>query len=200
MVGKVGRPRKVYKDGQEPRYIHIVLTKEIVDAMGPNVNASEEARKYFYFRFVNPIKGKLEELKKERDKLQNQLVIINLQIQELEKEMAEQEELKKLIELKDLYAIWVFWNIVKDSTKKGILVWTDYDKVESLFGVTMNFKELEKDIKKKEIIQYSIETFEQAKELAKKYDVKYLGNGIKEEEEFNKFKRFYDNYKKEVKI
>jgi len=197
----VGRPRKQYKEGEIPFTLHITVTEAIRRLIPENVNISEEVRQYLLFKYGDPKKGELAYLKKERDKLQNELISINARIQELEREIEEQEKLKVYVEAKNLYAVWVFWNIVKDSAKRGILVWSDYDKVESLFGITLNFKELKNDIEKKEIIQYSVETFEQAKELAKKYNVKYLGNGVKEKEEFDKFVKFYENYiKKGVKL
>ena len=197
----VGRPRKQYKEGETPLILHIMVTEAIRKLIPENVNISEEVRQYLLFKYGDPKKGELAYLKKERDKLQNELISVNARIQELEREIEEQEKLKVYVEAKNLYAVWVFWNIVKDSVKRGILVWSDYDKVESLFGITLNFKELKNDIEKKDIIQYSVETFEQAKELAKKYNVKYLGNGVKEKEEFDKFVKFYENYiKMGVKI
>jgi len=197
----VGRPRKQYKEGETPSILHIMITESIKRLIPENVNISEEVRQYLLVKYGDPKKGELADLKKERDKLQNKLISLNAQIQEKEREIEEQEKLKVYVEAKNLYAVWVFWNIVKDSVKRGILVWSDYDKVESLFGITLNFKELKNDIEKKEIIQYSVETFEQAKELAKKYNVKYLGNGVKEKEEFDKFVKFYENYiKMGVKI
>jgi hypothetical protein len=197
----VGRPRKQYKEGETPYILHITITEGIRKLIPEDTNLSEEIRQYLLFKYGDPKRGKLADLKKRRDKLQNELISLNAQIQEEEREIEEQEKLKVYIEAKNLYAVWVFWNIVKDSVKRGVLVWSDYDKVESLFGITLNFKELKNDIEKKEIIQYSVETFEQAQEMAKKYNVKYLGNGVKEKEEFDKFIKFYENYiKRGVKV
>jgi hypothetical protein len=197
----VGRPRKQYKEGETPYILHITITEGIRRLIPEEANLSEEIRQYLLIKYGDPKKGELANLKKRRDKLQSELISLNAQIQEKEREIDEQEKLRIYVEAKNLYAIWVFWNIVKDSVKRGILVWSDYDKVETIFGITLNFKELKNDIEKKEIIQYSVETFEQARELAKKYNVKYLGNGLKEKEEFDKFIKFYENYmKKGVKI
>ncbi len=195
----VGRPRKNYKPGEIPVILHISLTQDIKNLIPNNLNVSEEIRKYILFKYGNPKKGELIELKKQRDKLTTELAIINSKIAELEKELEEQEKLQTYIKTKNLYAVWKFWAIANESIKRGVLVYTDPDKLESVFGMTLNLNKLGKDIESRELNSYSIDTFEKAVELAKKYDVKYLGNGLNEEEEFQKFLRFFDKNQKEAR-
>ncbi|MGC9124182.1 MAG: hypothetical protein ACP5IB_09000 [Thermoplasmata archaeon] len=196
----VGRPRKIYKPGEEPAILHIVLTQEIKNLIPEGANISDEVRKYILFKYGDPKKGELSELKKQRDKLSTELAIINSKIAQLEKEIEEQERLNTYIRMKNLYSIWKFWSIAQESAKRGYVTFTNPDKVESVFGIKFDYRKFEKDIRQKEIQSYHISTFEQAVELSKKYDVKYLGNGLNEEEEFQKFLKFYENYKKEVKV
>ncbi len=195
----VGRPKKKYEPGKILVNFHISLTEEIRNLIPEGVNFSEEIRNYILFKYGDPKKGELVELKKQRDKLSTELAIVNSKIAQIEKELEEQEKLQTYMKMKQLYAIWKFWNIAIESIKRGMIVYLDPDKLESVFGITLDLDRLKKDIETRELKSYDIDTFEKAINFAETYDVKYLGNGSIENEEYQKFLKFFENYKKEAR-
>ncbi|MFP3257309.1 MAG: hypothetical protein RXO36_05880 [Candidatus Nanopusillus acidilobi] len=155
----------------------------------------------FIANFLNDSKKiELKELEKKEMNLKEQLAIVQSQILKLRREIEQSEKLKEEIEKKELYAIWQFWNILKQGVKINRLPFTGNKYPETILGIKFNYDAVEKALKSKEIISYSIETFEQAIQLAKQYNVNYIGRGQNEESEFNKFKNFYEEYKRKVKI
>jgi hypothetical protein len=194
-----GRPRKY--DTYDPPVRVTIYVKASTRNKIPDDVILTELVSNFLDNFVSDTKKmELKELEKRELELKEQLAIIQYQILKLRKEIEEAENIKAELELKQLYAVWEFWNILRQAVKIEGLPFKGNKYPETILGIKFNYDAVENALKSKEIISYSIETFEQAIQLAKQYNVIYIGKGQNEDSEYNRFLKFYDEYKKRVKV
>ncbi len=193
-----GRPKK-YENGDPPIRINFYIPASVRYKIPEHLNLTEFFTNLLTQIFEDPKKVELKELEKKELELKEELAIIQSKVLKIRREMEEAENIRKAIELKNLYAIWEFWKIIQGSIKVGNLNFSGNKYPEQILGIKFEYDKVSKAIEKKEIISYSIETFEQAIQLSKQYNVQYIGKGEREKEEFDKFLKFYENYKKEVK-
>jgi hypothetical protein len=194
-----GRPRKYGKD-DPPIKINFYIPASLRYKIPDDVNLTDLFTNILTNLYSDPKKAELKDLEKKEAELKEQLAIVQSQILKLRREIEEAEKIRKEMELKQLYAVWQFWNILRQAVKINGLPFVGNKFPETILGIKFNYDAVQKALKSKEIISYSIETFEQAIQLAKQYNVAYVGNGQNENSEFDRFLKFYDEYKKRVKV
>jgi hypothetical protein len=194
-----GRPRKYGKE-DPPIKINFYIPASLRYKIPDDVNLTDLFTNILSNLYSDPKKAELKDLEEKEMELKEQLAIVQSQILKLRREIEEADKIRREIELKQLYAIWQFWNILKQAVKINGLPFVGNKYPETILGIKFNYDAIQKALKSKEIMSYSIETFEQAIQLAEQYNVTYIGHGQNEESEFNKFKNFYDEYKKRVKL
>jgi len=194
-----GRPRKYSKD-DPPIKINFYIPASLRYKIPDDTVLTDLLTNILTNLYSDPKKAELKELEKEEAELKEQLAIKQSQILKLRREIEESDRIKKEMELKQLYAVWQFWNILKQAVKINGLPFVGNKYPETILGIKFNYDAVQKALKSKEIISYSIETFELAIQLAKQYNVNYIGHGQNEDSEFDRFLKFYDEYKKRVKV
>ena len=194
-----GRPRK-YDKSDPPIRTAFYLPASIRYKIPEDVNLTELLTNILTNLYGDPKKAELKDLEKKEAELKEQLAIVQSQILKIRREIEEAEKIRREIELKQLYAVWQFWNILRQAVKINGLPFVGNKFPETILGIKFNYDSVQKALKSKEIISYSIETFEQAIQLAKQYNVTYVGHGQNEESEFDRFLKFYDEYKRRVKV
>jgi len=194
-----GRPRKYSKD-DPPIKINFYIPASLRYKIPDDTVLTDLLTNILTNLYSDPKKAELKELEKEEAELKEQLAIKQSQILKLRREIEESDRIKKEMELKQLYAVWQFWNILKQAVKINGLPFVGNKYPETILGIKFNYDAVQKALKSKEIISYSIETFELAIQLAKQYNVNYIGHGQNEDSEFDRFLKFNDEYKKRVKI
>jgi len=194
-----GRPRK-YSIDDPPIKVNFYIPASLRYKIPDDTVLTDLLTNILTNYFDDSKKVELKELEKKEIELKEQLAVVQSKILKLRREMEESEKIKKELELKQSYAVWQFWNILKQGVKINRLPFIGNKYPETILGIKFNYDAVEKALKSKEIISYSIETFEQAIQLAKQYNVTYIARGQNEESEFNKFKNFYEEYKRKVKI
>jgi hypothetical protein len=194
-----GRPRK-YDKSDPPIRIGFYLPASIRYKIPEDVNLTELLTNILTNLYSDPKKAELKDLEKKEAELKEQLAIVQSQILKIRREIEETEKIKREMELKQLYAVWQFWNILRQAVKINGLPFVGNKFPETILGIKFNYDAVQKALKSKEIISYSIETFEQAIQLAKQYNVAYVGHGQNEDSEFDRFLKFYDEYKRRVKV
>jgi len=194
-----GRPRK-YSIDDPPIKVNFYIPASLRYKIPDDTVLTDLLTNILTNYFDDSKKVELKELEKKEIELKEQLAVVQSKILKLRREMEESEKIKKELELKQSYAVWQFWNILKQSVKINGLPFNGNKYPETILGIKFNYDAVKKALKSKEIIGYSIETFEQAIQLAKQYNVDYVGHGQNEESEFDRFLKFYDEYKKRVKI
>lgn len=191
----VGRPRKY--DYQDPAIrLTVYIPASLRYKIPKNINLTEYITGILQRSFEDPIRVELAELEKKEQELKEELSVVQNKIIKLRKEIEERERLRKEIEARNMYAVFEFWQILKVSAKNHKLNFEGTIYPEKILGIKFDYKEVSKALEEKEITQDDIETFEQIIQIAKKYNVRYIGQGEREKEEFEKFMKFYDNYKK----
>ncbi|MGC9124010.1 MAG: hypothetical protein ACP5IB_08105 [Thermoplasmata archaeon] len=193
-----GRPKK-YETGDPPIRINFYIPASIRYKIPEDLNLTEFFTNLLTQIFDDPKKVELKELEKKELELKEELAIIQSKILKIRREIEEAENIRKAIELKNLYAIWEFWKIIQSSIKIGKLNFSGNKYPEQILGIKFEYDKVGEAIENKDIISYSVETFEQTIQLSKQFNVQYIGKGEREKEEFDKFIKFYENYKKEVK-
>ncbi|MEM3264709.1 MAG: hypothetical protein QXV17_13985 [Candidatus Micrarchaeaceae archaeon] len=94
-----GRRVKVYVQGEEPIMTTILLSKKLRDLIqSSGINMSKEVSEYFFAKFAGGENIELSELKKKKEKLERELLIINEKISEIE---TKTNDIKKIEELKE---------------------------------------------------------------------------------------------------
>jgi len=194
-----GRPRKYGKD-DPPIKINFYIPASLRYKIPDDVNLTDLFTNILANLYSDPKKAELKDLEKKEAELKEQLAIVQSQILKLRREIEEAEKIRKEMELKQLYAVWQFWNILRQAVKINGLPFVGNKFPETILGIKFNYDAIQKALKSKEIISYSIDTFEQAIQLAKQYNVAYVGHGQNEDSEFDRFLKFYDEYKKRVKL
>jgi len=194
-----GRPRK-YDIYDPPVRVTVYVPSSLRNKIPENVILTEAVSRFLEAFVSDTKKMELKELEEKEMNLKEQLAIVQSQILKLRREIEQSEKLKEELEKKEFYAIWQFWNILKQGVKINRLPFTGNKYPEDILGIKFNYNAVEKALESKEIISYSIETFEQAIQLAKQYNVIYIGHGQNEDSEFDKFLKFFDEYKKRVKL
>jgi|YelNatPaOPRAMG01_1025707.scaffolds.fasta_scaffold107616_3 hypothetical protein len=194
-----GRPRKYGKD-DPPIKINFYIPASLRYKIPDDVNLTDLFTNILANLYSDPKKAELKDLEKKEAELKEQLAIVQSQILKLRREIEEAEKIRKEMELKQLYAVWQFWNILRQAVKINGLPFVGNKFPETILGIKFNYDAIQKALKSKEIISYSIDTFEQAIQLAKQYNVAYVGHGQNEDSEFDRFLKFYDEYKKRVKV
>jgi hypothetical protein len=194
-----GRPRKYGKE-DPPIKINFYIPASLRYKIPDDVNLTDLFTNILANLYSDPKKAELKDLEKKEAELKEQLAIVQSQILKLRREIEEAERIRKEMELKQLYAVWQFWNILRQAVKINGLPFVGNKFPETILGIKFNYDAVQKALKSKEIISYSIETFEQAIQLAKQYNVAYVGHGQNEDYEFDRFLKFYDEYKRRVKL